>query len=122
MQTNRQQLGEKGEQLAAEYLTSNGMRIVDRNWRFNHGELDIIAIDESDLVVVEVKSVRVQAFGSGEERISPAQQKKVIETTFAFLDQHPQYENMGVRFDVVVVNFFKYPAEIRHYPGAFWQT
>jgi len=121
MLTDKQQLGNKGEQLVSEYLQNKGYQILERNYRFGKGEIDIICKCENDIVIVEVKSIRIKGFGSGEERITIKKQKKIIETTYAFLDQHQEHENIGVRFDVVVVNFFKYPAEILHYEGAFWQ-
>ena len=49
-------LGQSGEQAAAEYLESCGLRILDRNWRCAVGEIDIVAVDRRTLVVVEVKS------------------------------------------------------------------
>ena len=46
----------------------------------------------------------------------------IIETTYGFLSENEKFEDYGVRFDVVVVNFKKYPAEILHYESAFWQN
>lgn len=121
MLTNKQRLGKKGEQLAANYLKKKGYQIINRNYRFGKGEIDIICTYQNDIIIVEVKSVLVEGFGSGEERITPKKQKMLINTTYAFLDQHEEYQDYGVRFDVVVINFFRYPAEILHYEGAFWQ-
>ena len=49
-------LGKSGEQAAAEYLESCGLRILDRNWRCATGEIDIVAVDRHTLVVAEVKA------------------------------------------------------------------
>ena len=49
-------LGKSGEQAAAEYLESCGLRILDRNWRCAIGEIDIVAVERYTLVVVEVKA------------------------------------------------------------------
>ena len=49
-------LGRRGEELAADYLESQGMRIVDRNWRCPEGEIDIVALDGDALVIAEVKT------------------------------------------------------------------
>lgn len=121
MQTNKQILGKKGEDLAVKHLQQKGYKIVERNYRFGKGEIDIICELDRELIIVEVKSVRIKGFGTGEERITHKKQKMIIDTTYAFLDQNTNYQNYGVRFDVVVVNFFRYPAEILHYQGAFWQ-
>ncbi len=122
MLTDKQILGKKGEQLTADYLEKKGYKIIDRNFRFGKGEIDIVCKYGDDLVIVEVKSVRVNGYGEGEERISIKKQKKIINTAYAFLDQHEEYLDFGVRFDVVVVNFSQYPVDIRHYTGAFWQN
>ncbi len=57
-------LGRSGEQAAAEYLESCGLRILDRNWRCAGGEIDIVAVERYALVVVEVKSRTGMAYGS----------------------------------------------------------
>ena len=49
-------LGKSGEQEAAKYLESHGLRILDRNWRSADGEIDIVAVERQVLVVCEVKS------------------------------------------------------------------
>jgi Holliday junction resolvase-like predicted endonuclease len=71
------------------------------------------------LAVVEVKSVRVPAFGSGEERLSHQKQRNIIKTTHAFLRYRSDLIGLGVRFDVIAVNFEHVPADITHYEGAF---
>ena len=122
MVTDKQKLGKKGEDLALGYLLKKGYKKIVQNYRFAKGEIDIICECENDLIIVEVKSVKVAGFGSGEERITPKKQKMIIETTYGFLGENEKYEDYGVRFDVVVVNFNNYPAEIIHYKSAFWQN
>jgi len=122
MLTDKQKLGKKGEALALKFLENKGYKYIARNYRYGKGEIDIICEHEDDLIIVEVKSVRVDGFGTGEERITPNKQKMIIETTYGFLSENEQYEEYGVRFDVVVVNFKKYPAEVVHYESAFWQN
>ena len=122
MKTQKQQLGNKGEDRAAEYLQKNGMTIIERNFQYGHNELDIICLENNTLVIVEVKSVRVREFGSGEARISKGKQRSIIKASYAFLGRHKKYTGMDVRFDVVCVNYDVFPAEIVHYQGAFWQS
>ena len=122
MLTDKQKLGQKGENLALRYLENQGYKKVIQNYRFGKGEIDIICEYRNDIIIIEVKSVKVDGFGSGEERITPKKQKKIIETTYGFLSENQQYENFGVRFDVVVVNFKNFPEEIIHYESAFWQN
>jgi putative endonuclease len=56
-------LGRRGEELAAAYLESQGMLIVERNWRCPEGEIDIVALDGEALVIAEVKTRRSLAYG-----------------------------------------------------------
>ena len=57
-------LGRRGEELAAGYLESLGMPIVERNWRCAEGEIDIVALDGDALVIAEVKTRRSSATGT----------------------------------------------------------
>ena len=122
MLTDKQKLGKNGELLALQFLEKKGFKKISQNYRFGKGEIDIICEYENDIIIVEVKSVRIDGFGSGEERITPKKQKMIIETTYGFLSENEKYSDFGVRFDVVVVNFKKYPAEVVHYESAFWQN
>ncbi|TFH00734.1 MAG: YraN family protein [Calditrichales bacterium] len=108
--------------MAGEFLEEKGYDIIEKNFRFGHHEIDIVCRDKKDLVIVEVKTVRVPEFGDGESRISKGKQRSVIRAAYAYLDRHRQFAEMGVRFDVVCINISQYPAKIIHYPGAFWQT
>ena len=64
-------LGRRGEELAAEYLESLGMLIVERNWRCPDGEIDIVALDGDALVIAEVKTRRSLAYGHPFEAVGP---------------------------------------------------
>ena len=121
MKTDRQNLGEKGEELARSFLTNKGYKILKTNFRYRHTELDIICRYKDSLVIVEVKSVRIPVFGSGEERIPHQKQRNIIKTTYAFLRYRPDLIGLGVRFDVVTVNFGEVPPVIAHYEGAFYE-
>lgn len=62
-------LGRAGEQIAARYLTREGYVLLSRNWRCQHGELDIVALDHDEIVVVEVKTRTSERFGHPFEAI-----------------------------------------------------
>ena len=90
-------LGRSGEQAAAEYLESCGLRILDRNWRCAAGEIDIVAVERYALVVVEVKSRTGTAYGSPLEAVSRAKRARLRRLAVQ-LNAH------GVRFDQVRID------------------
>ncbi len=65
-------LGRRGEQLAAGYLESQGMLVVERNWRCRDGEIDIVALDGDALVIAEVKTRRSMDYGHPFEAVGTA--------------------------------------------------
>lgn len=65
-------LGRNGEVMAADFLETQGMRIVDRNWRCADGEIDIVALEGDTLVVAEVKTRRSLDYGHPFEAVGPA--------------------------------------------------
>ncbi|SDP79156.1 putative endonuclease [Arthrobacter sp. ok909] len=56
-------LGRRGEDLAAGYLESLGMQVLERNWRCSEGEIDIVALDGDAVVIAEVKTRKSLAYG-----------------------------------------------------------
>lgn len=68
---DRQQLGRDGEDAAVSFLRERGMRVIARNWRCRHGEIDIVALDDTVLVFCEVKTRRGGAFGGPLTAVTP---------------------------------------------------
>lgn len=68
--TDRAAVGRYGEELAARTLEDAGWVIVDRNWRGTRGELDLVALDGRELVVVEVKTRTGLGFGHPAEAVT----------------------------------------------------
>ena len=66
-------LGQSGEQAAAEYLETEGFRLLARNWRCADGEIDIVAVDRQTLVVCEVKTRSGNRYGTPLESVQPAE-------------------------------------------------
>ena len=83
-------------------MTRQGYRILERNFRCPHGEIDLIASDGEDLVFVEVKTRRGTAYGLPEEAVTARKQYKLIEVATYYLDQQ-QCMNCAWRIDVVAV-------------------
>ncbi|MDR2928503.1 MAG: YraN family protein [Cytophagaceae bacterium] len=95
------ELGKLGEQIASDYLTVKGFRIIARNWRFKHKEVDIIAYDDGYLVVVEVKTRSSAEWEHPRESITSSKIRFLVQATEQFVQQN-RIDN-EVRFDVVAV-------------------
>ena len=78
------QLGKKGEQLAVDFLIENGYDIVERNYRFNKAEVDIIAQKEDVLAIIEVKTRSTADFGNPQDFVKPKQIKNLVKAVDAF--------------------------------------
>lgn len=112
-------LGAHGEQLAAEYLAEAGMKIVERNWRSRHGEIDLIAAEGESLVFVEVKTRTGRAFGTPAEAVTLTKQRRIRLLGLEWL--RTSGRNWGrVRFDVVSILLERGSApRIDHIESAF---
>jgi putative endonuclease len=106
---DRQRLGRAAEELVARRLVEAGWRIVERNARTRYGELDLIALDGSTLVFVEVKAARS---GSGYGPVAPAhavgprKQERIRRLAREWLAANRSPSGVaGYRFDVVGVSF-----------------
>lgn len=117
--THKDELGRRGEQLAAEHLRGLGWMILERNWRCRHGEIDIVALDGSELVVVEVKTRRSIAFGDPLEGVTDAKLTRLCVLAGAWRRAHPQVRARGTRVDLVgVLAPHREPARIDHLRAA----
>ncbi len=111
------EIGEKGEKLAAEYLVGKKYKIVKLNWRYKHKEIDIIAYDKDWLVIVEVKLRSTDYFGDPSEFVTKKKQRYLIEAAEAYLNTIPSAPE--VRFDIVSIIGSEGHYEIDHITDAF---
>lgn len=114
-------VGTRGEGLAADFLLKQGMRILHRSYRSPIGEIDIIAVDETDrsrrtIVFVEVKTWTSPAQGGPADAVDERKQERLTRLALEFLKRHRLLESRA-RFDVVQV--ILEPLSIRHFPNAF---
>jgi putative endonuclease len=82
-------LGRAGEERAAEYLRARGYAILDRNWRCDQGEIDIVAAVDDALCVVEVKTRRTDLYGHPFEAIDERKRRRLWRLAFAWSAAHP---------------------------------
>ena len=102
MTQERLTLGRQGEEAAANYLQSQGMKIVERNLRTPVGEIDLVVKNKRVLAFVEVKTRRGSAFGSPGEAVGPRKQRQIVQTAKWYLNEQP-HKGLQPRFDVVAI-------------------
>lgn len=95
-------VGAYGERVAVRALQEAGWEILDRNWRGRRGELDVVARDGDDLVVVEVKTRTGSGFGHPAEAVTAAKLARLRRLAGEWLGAH-DVRAAGVRIDVVAV-------------------
>lgn len=117
MQTTKAK-GDAGEIMAGKYLEEKGMKILQRNFRYDRGEIDIVAEDEGEIVFVEVKSRQTHTFGSPEEAITPQKESYLQRTAEGYLLQRG-LEDKSCRFDAIAIDWKGGDPEIRHIKNAF---
>jgi len=95
------ELGRWGEDVATEYLERKGYRIVERDWKSGHRDIDIIAQDGNELVFVEVKTRQTAQFGSPWEAVD----YRKLHNIQSAINHYISFRrvNMRVRFDVVSI-------------------
>ncbi len=115
----RDELGKRGEELAAKYLADAGLVLLSRNWRCRHGEVDLIVTDGERLIVCEVKTRSGTGYGEPAEAVTPAKAARIRRIAAAWLETY----HVGwceVRFDVLgVLCPPEGPCTVEHLQGAF---
>ena len=111
-------LGNKGEDLAANFLEQKGYSVLDRNWRWGRYEVDIVAQQKDMLIIAEVKTRQSNYFGEPEEFVSRAQQKRLVESANAYIEKHGL--DLEVRFDIISIIYNSRQRKVHHIEDAFY--
>ena len=112
----RREVGRRGEELAVGFLVEQGLRILARNVRTRHGEIDILAEDGATLVVVEVRTVsRARFLGHPAAAITLGKARQVLRATRHYLARS-RLRGKDVRIDALGVELAT--GRIEHLPGA----
>lgn len=109
--------GRSGEELAKDYLTSQGYNILETNYHNKIGEIDIIAMHKSTLVFVEVKTRTSINYGYAFEAVDSRKQRKIINTSLVYV-KYKGYINTQLRYDIIEVYMTK-RIRINHLDNAF---
>ncbi len=97
------QIGDTGEQVAADWLVANGHEIIARNWRTRYCEIDIVSMKDDVLWFTEVKYRKNDDFGGGLAAITAKKQRQMRFAAELFMTQYPQYEGSDMRLLAVAV-------------------
>lgn len=95
-------IGRDGEEIAAEYLTNSGYRIVEKNYKNRFGEIDVIAKEGSTVVFVEVKTRKTSFYGAPSSAVDFKKQLRIGKVAVAYLTEK-RLTHHPVRFDVVSI-------------------
>ena len=118
------EVGARGEDAAAEFLEAKGYRVMDRNYRFQREEIDLVAFqpnatnDGGMIVFVEVKARSGTGYGRPEAAVDGAKQKAIMRVAEAYMHERRLIPS-PTRFDVVAVLFERGRPSIEHFENAF---
>ena len=110
-------LGKKGEQLAVDFLIDNNYKILEKNYRYLKAEVDIIALKENILAVIEVKTRSTNYFGNPEDFVNPKKIKLLLSAIDFYVNEKDL--DVEVRFDIIAIIHHKQETKIVHLEDAF---
>jgi len=110
------------ESLALRYLKSQGLRLVQKNYRCTAGEIDLIMLDKHILIFIEVRFREDEDFGTAIETVDHRKQQKVLRAAQHYLLLNKVYNCRQCRFDVVGITRKNNAVELFWLPNAFDQT
>ena len=112
------ELGKKGEQLAVDFLLKNKYKIVERNYRFDRAEVDIIAQQKDTLAIIEVKTRSTSDFGNPQDFVKPKQIQRLVKA----VDEYVKVNDLDVeiRFDIIAIVKQGKAYNIEHLQNAFY--
>ena len=112
------QLGKEGELLARQMLEEKSYKILETNWRHDKDEIDIIAMDGDELVIVEVKTRSSDYFGNPEDAVNFQKEAFLIRATEAYLEEKDL--DCDSRFDIVSIILKDGKPDFYHIKDAFY--
>ena len=111
------EFGVTGEQMAARYLVDLGYVILEHNYYNHHKEVDLIALDQGELVFVEVKTRSSDYFMQPEEAVNHLKRQNLIKVANQYIRYHKRTE--PARFDIIAIVKNDKETRIKHIKNAF---
>ena len=103
--TENKATGNKGEEIAVSYLVKNGYQILERNWRYRHWEVDIIASKGTFLHFMEVKTRKSLRFGRPEESITREKMSNLKNAAEEYQYLHTEWKY--IQFNVIAITLIQ---------------
>ena len=115
----QQEHGQWGEEIAHNYIIEQGMKVLQKNWRYKRAEIDLIAMENETLVFIEVKTRARTDFGLPEEMVNKRKQRLVIDAAQSYMRSIGH--EWEIRFDIVAIHGSpESGAEVKHFRDAFF--
>ena len=103
MKITSRKSGKKAENIAADYLKKQNVKVISRNFHSRFGEIDLIGLDKETLSFIEVRYRKNEDYLSAIETIDRHKCKKIIITSEVYLNKRKKYQSYQCRFDVITI-------------------
>ena len=118
MSQHKQQLGKEGEKIATAHLIKEKYKILARNYRSGRAEIDIVAMKDDLIIIVEVKTRETDKYGNPEESVGTGKINMLAQGAEDFMLDKDLHNN--VRYDIVSIIKTQYKTDVHHLVDAFW--
>ena len=88
------------EQIAADWLSTNQLKLIARNYHCKWGEIDIVALEHNTLCFIEVRYRQSASHGLPAETVTYKKQQRLIRSAQSYLQQHHKFSGLDARFDI----------------------
>lgn len=112
-------VGEKGEDLAANYLKRNGFKVLVRGFQCRSGEVDVIAERKGEIHFVEVKTRQNENFGAPWEAVTPYKQSRLMKAAQYYVLKNPEAQKKAKMFSVLSILLHEETPHYEFFENAF---
>lgn len=102
--SRHQNRGQSAERQAARFLCDKGLKLLHKNYTTKAGEIDLVMVDGTEWVFVEVRYKHSDDWANPAESITKQKQRRIIKAAQHYLLKHDQQGNKACRFDVILMS------------------
>ena len=117
--TSKRTTGDVAERIAKSYVRQHGLNVIDQNVLYRQGEIDLIAMDNEQLVFIEVRFRKNASHGGALASVTPSKQQKIVKAAQLYLQQTFQHRPPSCRFDVIGISGSETQPDITWIKNAF---